>query len=469
MDLKTRPRILTSSDSYDESSGSSPCPNMGGSLALVTSNTMTDKNLNSDISSFIQSHASPRALETRSILTQTNAQSELTIQSQVSIPSQASLQSCFSLLSLQSNLGFPPSLARSSTDDKVKSFIVDYRCVATLKAQGGNICSLALSGEHLYSGSGTQNIRVWRKENLAEFSDFGSGDGAVKSLVVVGDRVFSAHQDHKIRVWKRSGQQPAHKHIATMPTLKDYMLTFIPPKNYGRIRRHHKKLWIQHIDKISVLTASTNDLLYSGSWDRTVKVWRLPDYKCVESFRAHDDAVNAVVVSHDGYVYTGSADTKIKVWVRQQGEKKHSLLRTMEAHKSAVNALALSADGLILYSGAGDRAIIVWEREDSAQHIGVAGALRGHRHAILCFACVGDILCSGSADKTIRVWRRNCGTIHSCVAVLEGHKAAVKCLAIAIEESTDYFVYSGSIDTDIKIWWVCGSNKNGKSERLIEQ
>ncbi|KAI9120002.1 hypothetical protein K1719_008971 [Acacia pycnantha] len=35
-------------------------------------------------------------------------------------------------------------------------------------------------------------------------------------------------------------------------------------------------------------------ILYSASWDLTIKVWRLSDSNCLESISAHDDAVYSV-------------------------------------------------------------------------------------------------------------------------------------------------------------------------------
>lgn len=230
---------------------------------------------------------------------------------------------------------------------------------------------------------------------------------------------------------------------------------------------------MHHVDAVSALAISRDGShLYSASWDRTFKVWRTSDYKCLESvWNAHDDAINAVVLSSDGFVYTGSADTKIKVWRRHDGEKKHRLVDTLEKHKSAVNALALSTDGSVLYSGACDRSIIVWEKDscggvgDSGKHMVVVGGLKGHKKAILCLVAVADLVCSGSADKTVRIWRRSGSSEreYSCLSVLEGHNGPVKCLAAAVDSGdsnsgcgTSYKIYSGSLDCDIKVWqiWV---------------
>ncbi|KAF3947089.1 hypothetical protein CMV_026730, partial [Castanea mollissima] len=37
---------------------------------------------------------------------------------------------------------------------------------------------------------------------------------------------------------------------------------------------------------------------YLWSWDKTLKVWRLSDLKCLESIKAHDDAINGLVASN---------------------------------------------------------------------------------------------------------------------------------------------------------------------------
>lgn len=286
--------------------------------------------------------------------------------------------------------------------------------------------------------------------------------------MVNGDKLFTGHQDHKIRVWKLDEKQKTVKRLATLPTLNDRLMKLVLAKNYVKIRRHRRCTWVHHVDAVSALALSKDgSLLYSGSWDRTFKVWRTSDFKCLESvWNAHDDAINAIVVSHDGYVYTGSADRKIKVWRRHGGEKKHRLVDTLEKHKSSVNALALSTDGSVLYSGACDRSIIVWEKADGGDglHMVVAGALRGHSKAILCLAVAADVVFSGSADNTIRAWRRGInGKSYWCLGVLEGHKGPIKCLAAALEGctssghgGTSYLVYGGSLDSEIKMWklWV---------------
>ena len=194
---------------------------------------------------------------------------------------------------------------------------------------------------------------------------------------------------------------------------------------------------------------------------------------------AHDDAINAVALSSEGVVYTGSTDKKIKAWKRSLGDKKHTLVCTLEKHNSGINALALSNDGLFLYSGASDRSIVVWERkikennddendDENGINIVVLGALRGHGKAILCLAVVEDLVISGSADKTVRVWR-GIERSYCCLAVLEGHTGPVKCLTATVEngnnmtssdhdDDNSYLIYSGGLDCEVKVWQIIVPN-----------
>ncbi|BBN17902.1 hypothetical protein MPTK1_7g17880 [Marchantia polymorpha subsp. ruderalis] len=348
------------------------------------------------------------------------------------------------------------------------------RCIATLAGHSGAVGSLAVVGGLIYSGgSDGSDIRVWRQPDLQEVCSFGTGEGAVKALLSSGGLLFSAHQDMKIRVWKAGqaqaqapGARPEPKLAATLPTMKDYLLRCVPPKNYVQVRRHKKSLWIQHNDTISVLARGAGNVLYSGSWDKTVKVWRTSDFRCVESIVAHDDAVSALAADQGGYLYTGSADATVKVWGKVGG-KKHSLLSTLKGHKSSVNALAFSPDEKVLYSASSDKTVAVWERAKggSDEHMTMAGVLRGHRQAVLCLATVGNIVVTGSADKTIRVWRRGRDNSHSCIAVLEGHKGPVKAVVASMEAVHEgVLVYSGGLDRLVKVWYLAPKDDGFQSD-----
>ncbi|KAL4559257.1 hypothetical protein LXL04_031392 [Taraxacum kok-saghyz] len=350
--------------------------------------------------------------------------------------------------------------------------ITFHHCIATIESHNSYISSMAIAGNFLYTGSSDKEIQLWNRNGLLDTRNIDqqylpdnmitAGNGAVKSMVISADhnKLFTAHQDHKIRVWNNNNNNNNKlTHLATLPTLGDRTLKLLIPKNHVQVRRHKKSTWVHHLDTVSSLASSIDgSLLYSVSWDRTLKIWRTSDFKCLQSVpNAHDDAINSLALSINGDVYTGSADKTIKIWRKtsnQGAEVNHTLIAILEKHKSGVNALALSIDDSVLYSGSSDRSIIIWEKKNDGNRVAV-GVLRGHTKSILCLSVVSDLVCSGSADESIRIWR-GVERFYVCLAVMEGHRGPVKCLTMAKDHddcnTSSYIVYSGGLDRGIKVW-----------------
>lgn len=228
-------------------------------------------------------------------------------------------------------------------------------------------------------------------------------------------------------------------------------------------KRNKSVLWIKHHDAISCLGLTKDEtLIYSASWDKTFKVWNSSDFKCLESVTAHDDAVNALVVGSDGLVFTGSADGTVKVWRREvQGKgTKHFFSQTLLKQECAVTALVLSPESngvSYLYSGSSDGVVNYWEQGKLESN---GGVLKGHKLAVLCLVTVGNLMMSGSADMTICVWKRSENGEHRCASILTSHTGPVKCLSVERDpeakssEENQWILYSGSLDKSVKKWKV---------------
>lgn len=332
---------------------------------------------------------------------------------------------------------------------------LSHRSLAILSGHVGSVSSLALCGEFILSASQGKDIIVWQQPDLRLFTKFGQGDGSVKALASFGNKVFTAHQDSRIRVWKvsRSTSENVFKLVDTLPTTKDYLGKFMKQSNYVQTRRHHKRLWIEHADSISCLVVH-NGLIYSGSWDKTLKVWKISDLKCLESIKAHDDAINGLVACK-GMVYSASADGKIKAWGRNK-EGLHSLKGVLECenHKDvSFNSVIVSDDGKWVYGGGSDGYIMGWE--ENLEKWKVVCEKKAHEMAVLCMCLVGEFLCSGSADKSIGIWKREAFGKICKVGVIIGHEGPVKCLQASSNRiGGGFLLYSGSLDRSVRVWWV---------------
>ncbi|KAA8519150.1 hypothetical protein F0562_013376 [Nyssa sinensis] len=310
---------------------------------------------------------------------------------------------------------FEPQLQKYQISNVPVSGLYSYRSLAVLSGHIGSVSCLAICGEFILSASQGKDIIVWQQPDLRQFTKFGHGDGSVKALVTVGNKVFTAHQDSRIRVWKVSrSSENIFRLVDTLPTTKDYLGKFMKQSNYVQTRRHHKRLWIEHADSISCLTVY-NGLIYSGSWDKTLKVWRISDLKCLESIKAHDDAINGLVASK-GIVYSASADGKIKAWGKE-GKSSHSLKGILEGHKDiSLNSVIVSEDGRLVYGGGSD---------------------------------------GGSADKNISIWKRETNGGLCRVGVIRGHEGPIKCLQASPNSvGGGFMLYSGSLDKSLRVWWV---------------
>ncbi|KAL6853404.1 hypothetical protein ACP4OV_019433 [Aristida adscensionis] len=326
--------------------------------------------------------------------------------------------------------------------------------LAVLRDHPGSVSSLSLCGEFLLSASAGADIAAWQQPDLRRFARFGHGDGSVKALAAAGGRVFSAHQDGRVRVWRVSRRaENAFKLVAALPTARDYLGRVFRQGSYVQTRRNHRRLWIEHADSVSCL-AVHDGVLYSGSWDKTVKAWRVADLRCLESIRAHDDAVNAVAADA-GVIYSASADGRVKAW--EKGKAAHFLQGVLVARDGVSwNALAVGADRRV-YAAGSDGHLVGWDRLGSrgAARWSQAFDVKAHDMAVLCLCVVGDLLCTGSADKTVGLWRRQAGGELVRAGAISGHEGPVKCLQASWCRVTNgCMVYSGGLDKTIRVWWV---------------
>ncbi|KAK9266807.1 hypothetical protein L1049_025280 [Liquidambar formosana] len=338
-----------------------------------------------------------------------------------------------------------------------------YRCIASVLKKDGQILSIAASNDLVYTGSLTNVIRVWKLPEFTECAQLKTKTCMVVALEVSNDRVYAAYADCKIRVWRRTWDSvPKHDRIATIPRMGSYVRSYIAGKDK----------MMKHMGPITSMAINvSDDLLYSASLDKTVKVWRISDLKCIETIQAHSEPINAIVVADDGVLYTASDDATVRVWRRNfcGGDRPHSLTVTLPAKYSPVKTLTLTTDGGILYGGCTDGYIHYWLKGWFSGQLQYGGALQGHTHAVMCLANVTNYVVSGSADSTSRVWLREQDGQHVCLTVLQGHRGPIRCVtAFSGENSEDgCTVCTGSLDGVFKVWRV--TCKGGNAGRCSNQ
>ncbi len=205
---------------------------------------------------------------------------------------------------------------------------------------------------------------------------------------------------------------------------------------------HEKNRLQGHESPVAAVSISHDgQLAASGSYDNTIKIWRVSDGRLIHTLYAHTDSIADVSFGPVGLILaTASADATIKLWQAQSGQ----LIRTLEGHKGAVNSIAFSSGGDMLASGSRDKTIRLWKVSDGT----ALKAFPAHGGAVLsvCFSPDSLMLASGGDDNKIILWDVKTGRRQ---ASLKGHYADVRSVSFNPDGN---MLVSGSDDHTIRLW-----------------
>uniref|UniRef100_A0A8C9MU60 Kinesin-like protein KIF21B n=1 Tax=Serinus canaria TaxID=9135 RepID=A0A8C9MU60_SERCA len=214
---------------------------------------------------------------------------------------------------------------------------------------------------------------------------------------------------------------------------------------------------------------ATDELLFTGSKDRSCKMWNLVTGQEIASLKGHpNNVVSIKYCSHTGLVFT-VATSYIKVWdIRDSarcvrtltssgqvisgdacaGTSSRTVTSVQGEHQ--INQIALNPSGTALYAAAGN-AVRVWE----LSRLQPVGKLSGHIGPVMCLtvnqtASNHDLVVTGSKDHYVKVFEITEGMVGNISPTHNfepPHYDGIECLAIQGD-----VLFSGSRDNGIKKW-----------------
>ncbi|KAL6250600.1 U3 small nucleolar RNA-associated protein 13 [Rhinocladiella similis] len=271
-------------------------------------------------------------------------------------------------------------LATGAKDNTAKLWRLDpasssYRCFATFAGHAESLGAIALPRsppqdtaaaknpcEHppvfLLTGSQDKTIKRWDTSRLKYTPSMCEPHTGTKALFTrvahekdinaidvspVAPLFASASQDRTIKIW----------------SLEDGSVT-------GILRGHKRGVWSVRFSPAGTPPLSSDGgssgsrgLLVSGSGDRTVKVWSLSTYTCLQTFEGHSNSVLKVLwipsttpstdtetdahqsqsTNNQPLIASASADTLVKLWSPYSPSDSDHLLTTLDNHTDRVWAL----------------------------------------------------------------------------------------------------------------------------------
>lgn len=159
---------------------------------------------------------------------------------------------------------------------------------------------------------------------------------------------------------------------------------------YGRARMNILR---GHSNGVTCLQMDDN-ILASGSYDATIRIWNLETGAEVRVLRGHQAGIRCLQFD-DSKLISGSLDGVVKIWNYNTGE----CLSTLQGHTSGV--ITVHFDGEFLASGSIDKSIKIFNFQTKVSY-----CLRGHDDWVNSVRLDNEsrTLLSASDDCTVKLW-----------------------------------------------------------------
>ena len=275
---------------------------------------------------------------------------------------------------------------------------------AKLEGHEGGVWALQYEGNVLVSGSTDRSVRVWDIERGICTHTFQGHTSTVRCLQILlptptgkgldgrtimlpkQPLIITGSRDSHLRVWKlpKPGDPPFHQAGPSQDEATE------SPYFVRALTGHHHSVRA---------IAAHADTLVSGSYDCSVRVWKISTGETVHRLQGHTQKVYSVVLdTKRNRCISGSMDNVVKVWSLDTG----MALFNLEGHSSLVGLLDLQQDRLV--SAAADSTLRIWDPENGR----CKSTLSAHTGAITCFQHDGHKVISGS-DRTLKMWNVTSG------------------------------------------------------------
>ncbi|SPO04742.1 related to CDC4 - cell division control protein [Cephalotrichum gorgonifer] len=306
------------------------------------------------------------------------------------------------------------------------------------------ITCLQFDDDKIITGSDDTLIHVYDTKTGKLRKRLEGHEGGVWALQYEDNILVSGSTDRSVRVWdieKGLCTQVFYGHTSTVRCLQILMPSLVPNEQTKQLERMPPK-----------------PLIITGSRDNNLRVWRLPeagsrryiqtgppanDSDCpyfIRTLTGHAHSVRAIA-AHGDTLVSGSYDNTVRVWRISTGEARHVL----SGHSQKVYSVVLDQKRNRCISGAMDALVKIWDLTSGT----CLFTLAGHSLLVGILDLQDERLVSAAADSTLRIWDPETGR---CKNVLSAHTGAITCF-----QHDGQKVISGSERT-VKMWDVATGN-----------
>jgi WD40 repeat protein len=217
----------------------------------------------------------------------------------------------------------------------------------------------------------------------------------------------------------------------------------------------NEELYMQHHKQTKICDKLTNfyghggpiwsidrydDLLFTGSYDKTIKIWQLKTGNCLTTIRAHSSWVSSLQYDPQfNMLLSSSWDSTIKLW--NIDTLQNSVTFNTQVGNYIYCVRSNLKDGEVI-AGTEFKTIDIWDVNRGV----MSGSLIGHLERINNLKYVDNFILSGSEDKHARLWDKRTS---NCEILFSGHTRGITQIEY---DPINKRVFTASNDRTIKIW-----------------
>ncbi len=198
----------------------------------------------------------------------------------------------------------------------------------------------------------------------------------------------------------------------------------------------------------SVSWSPDSQTLASGSDDRTIKLWKIPDGALKNTLTSNGSVLGVVAFSPKGNLIasgSGDADGGVRMWSYPEGVFQSSA----PGDQAHVQAVTFSPDGSVLAWACGEAPTFVIQLL-SVSEGATPTTLSGHTDKIssIAFSPDGRLLASASDDRTLKLWSIPKGALQKSLDTKNTPRTGLAFSHDAL------FLACGTPDGDVELWSV---------------
>jgi len=252
----------------------------------------------------------------------------------------------------------------------------------------GPVTAIATDGKHeLYLCCG-KVLRVYNiKSTFNDFVEYQQAISTITSILWTGKYVVTGCHDASMHIYKTNSSKK--KPLSFQTTLKE------------------------HAKSILTLESDGDKLLYSGSLDGSIRVYKLKNMHPVAIIKGRIPSVWTLAV-HEKLLFIGSSDRRIRI-ISKSSFKRKAIL---EGRPNYITDCV--SDRFTIFGASSNGNIYVWHKSFPS---GFPKVIRGHKDLVRTLCVDSKNLYSGSLDHTLRVYDKS--TL-APQAVLVGHQEGIR-------------------------------------------